>query len=42
MNRLQSAQPSLLFEPWMIQDKNDGAGVEDFRARTSVAIVEAQ
>lgn len=37
MERKQEPPPSPMFEPWMIPDKNDGAGVEDFRARTSVA-----
>lgn len=37
MDRPQGSPLSPMFEPWMIPDKNDGPGVEDFRARASVA-----
>ena len=36
LDRQKIPEPSAMFEPWMISEENDGAGVTDFRVREKV------
>ncbi len=36
LDRQKIPEPSAMFEPWMIPEENDGAGVTDFRVREKV------
>lgn len=36
IDRKQIPEPSPLYEPWMVPDKNDGEGIKDFKVRDSV------